>query len=422
VNPEICGGAREQTRGDVMRKRAATVEYSGKTRLRERGGGEGIRVGVISPLTGPWTAYGRAHLYGVKLAVEEINDAGGVLGQAVELVVADSQSDPSVAAEVARRLVLEGDAEFLVGTFNSLERNAVAWAISRLDRLLLYPTFYEGQSRETYPGTCNENVFMFGPNPEQQVLPHLAWMIREFGGRFFLVGSDYVWPRRTHGLVREWVRDLGGEVVGEAYLPLGTTEYGETLGQIREVGADVVLHAIAAYDSVAFRSEFRRMWDGGGPALWSINDEEITTARLGPAVSEREFASFDYFMGLAHVNNRRFLGKLRRRFGRGAMMSTVGVGMYNAARMLAVAIEKAGAADTARVREALRGLVFREAPQGEVWMRSEDNQLVGPSFLLRVRREWTRGEDIFEPVHCVGMADAAIPSAEVGGRLWSSWL
>jgi len=175
---------------------------------KSAGGGGGnsssgpIRVGVISPLSGAWTVYGKAHSAGFQLAVDEINAAGGSLGRKWELVVTDSKTEPQVVTEQANRLVREEKVDFLAGTFSSAERNAAAPVATQADKLLLYPTFYEGQSQKFYPGVCNPNVFMFGPEPSEQVWPHMEYIVKKHGGKFFMIGSDYVWPRETNRLTK----------------------------------------------------------------------------------------------------------------------------------------------------------------------------------------------------------------------------
>ncbi len=162
-----------------------------------------IRIGVISPLSGAWTVYGKAHSAGFELAVDEINAAGGTLGRQWEIVIADSKTEPQVVTEQANRLVREEKVDFLAGTFSSAERNAAAPVATQADKLLLYPTFYEGQSEKFYPGVCNPNVFMFGPEPSEQVWPHMEYMVKKHGGKFFMIGSDYVWPRETNRLTKQ---------------------------------------------------------------------------------------------------------------------------------------------------------------------------------------------------------------------------
>ncbi|MCW2696993.1 MAG: hypothetical protein JWR62_2078 [Modestobacter sp.] len=368
------------------------------------GGGGGqdgpIRVGVISPLSGAWTVYGKAHSAGFQMAVDELNAAGGTLGRQWEVVIADSRTEPQVVTEQANRLIREEQVDFLAGTFSSAERNAAAPVVTQADKLLLYPTFYEGQSQEFYPGVCNPNVFMFGPEPSEQVWPHLEYMIREHGGRFFMVGSDYVWPRETNRLTKQRLEELGGSVVGEVYIPFNTPQYGSLLGDIGRSGADVVFLSLTGSDTVNFRRQFAAAGMKQDFTVWTVDDEEAATSGVGPEATEGDYVSFDYFWSIDTPNNQKFREKVRSAYP-DVIMNTVGVAMYNAAHMAARAIEEAGEVSTDGIRSALAGMTFDQAPQGTLTMRAEDHQATLPSYLVRARPGWTSPDDMFEVVNQV---------------------
>lgn len=357
-----------------------------------------IRVGIISPITGAWTVYGRAHLSGFELAAEEINQSGGVLGRQIELVIGDSQTEPRIVVEQANRLIRQENVDFLAGTFSSAERNAAGPVVTGADKILLYPTWYEGQLQEYYPGVCNKNIFMFGPEPTQQVWPHMEHMVGEHGNKFFMIGSDYVWPRVTNKFTREKLEEMGGEVVAEVYIPFGTPQYESVLRDIRASGANIIFHSLTGSDTVNFHQQFAAAGMKQDFVIWTVDDEEVVTSGLGPEVSAGNYVSFDYFMSIEHPNNKAFLERFRAKYGADALVNTVGVGMYNAAHMAALALEKAGEVSTEALREGLKDLEFEHAPQGKVRMRAKDHQAVVPSYLVRVREGWTGVQDMFEEV------------------------
>ena len=359
---------------------------------------EAIRVGIISPLTGAWTVYGKAHIAGFELAVEQINAAGGVNGRPMELVVGDSKTEPRIVVEQATRLIRQENVDFLAGTFSSAERNAAGPVVQQSGKLLLYPTWYEGQSKEFFPGVCNKNIFMFGPEPSQQVWPHVEYVVKNHGKKFFLIGSDYAWPRETNKMFKEKFAEFGGEVVGEVYIPFNTPEYESVLRDIKSSGASVVFHSLTGSDTVNFRRQFVAAGMNKDIAIWTVDDEEVVTSGLGPEVSAGTYVSFDYFMSIDTPNNKTFLDALFKKFGNDMLMNTVGVGMYNAAHLLAQAIAKAGSTETDKVRDALRGSTFDKAPQGSLTMQAADHQAVLPSYLMKVRSGWTSVNDMFEQV------------------------
>ena len=129
------------------------------------------------------------HASGFELAVDEINARGGVLGRPMEVVLGDSRTEPRIVVEQANRLIRQERVDFLAGTFSSAERQAGAPVATQANKILLYPTFYEGQEGEYFPGVCNKNIFMFGPEPTQQVWPFMEYMMNKFGKKFFMIGS-----------------------------------------------------------------------------------------------------------------------------------------------------------------------------------------------------------------------------------------
>ena len=384
---------------------AAAAAVSAPTIIRSAAAADPIRIGVLSPVTGAWTVYGQAHSRGFELAVGEINAAGGVLGRPIEMILADYQTDQRLVVEQANRLLRQEKVDLLAGTFSSADRNAAGPVVKAADKILLYPTWYEGQIKDYYPGVCNPNIFMFGPEPTQQVWPFMEQMVKEHGKKFYMIGSDYAWPQVTNLFTKEKLQELGGEAVAEVYIPFNTPQYESVLREIREKKPDIIFHSLTGSDTVNFRQQFYASGMSKDFTLWTVDDEEVVTSGLGPEVSAGTYVSFDYFMTISHPNNKAFLDRYKAKYGPDALMNTVGVGMYNAAHMGAMAIAKAGKVETAAIRDALKELTFDKAPQGTVKMRGLDNQIVVPSYLMRVREGWTSVNDMFEEI-------ASVPSVE----------
>jgi urea transport system substrate-binding protein len=178
------------------------------------------------------------------------------------------------------------------------------------------------------------------------------------------------------------------------------------LRDIRKSGANSIFHSLTGSDTGNFRQQFAAAGMQLDFVLWTVDDEEVVTSGLGPAVSANTYVSFDYFMSIDTPNNKVFLEKFKAKFGKDALVNTVGVGMYNAAHMAAIAIKKAGEVSTKALRKNLKGVVFDKAPQGKVTMREIDNQAIVPSYLMKVRDNWTGVDDMFEKVQSF---DQAIP-------------
>ena len=174
--------------------------------------GPPIRVGLLHSLSGTMATSESAVVDGTLLAIEEIN-RGGVLGRRIEGVVADGMSDPAIFAREAERLIVREKVCTVFGCWTSASRKTVCPIFEKHDHLLIYPVQYEGLEE-------SPNIVYNGATPNQQILPAINWAYTDLGHKYFLVGSDYVFPRVAHAIIRDRVAALGGQVVGEEYGPL----------------------------------------------------------------------------------------------------------------------------------------------------------------------------------------------------------
>ncbi|MFB6107284.1 MAG: substrate-binding protein [Haloplanus sp.] len=392
--------SRAKRAGRVSRRRflQASVASAGVTALAGcSGGGPGgssgpVKVGVLSPLSGAWTVYGKAHRRGFELAMDEVNDNGGINGRDVKVIVEDTKTDPKTVTEKAQKVIRRDDVDVVAGTFSSASRNAAAPVVTQEDTVLLYPTFYEGQDQEKFPGTCNDLLFMFGIVPSQQAAPWMDYMTSEHGKKFYMVGSDYVWPHLTNKRVKQSLSDLGGEVVDEEYIPLGTSDFGAVLSRISNSDADVVFGTLTGTDTIAFAKQFYSRGLNEEFTYWTVDDEEFATQGKGPQAARGTYVSFDYFQTIDTDLNNKFVDKVKSKYGKETGMDTVGAAMYNAGHMFAKAANSAGSVKTDDVIGGLEGL-SHTGPQGDVTMRKKDHQMVLPSYLTKVPEDWSDPND-----------------------------
>jgi urea transport system substrate-binding protein len=342
--------------------------------------GPPIRVGVLHSQTGTMATSEEGPIQGALLAIDEINQAGGVLGRQIEPVLADGASDPETFAREAERLITEQRVRVLFGCWTSASRKMVKPVVERHNHLLVYPIQYEGLEQ-------SRNIIYIGATPHQSILPAVKWAYTDLGKRFFLVGSDYVFPRVAHALIQDQLADLGGEVVGEAYLPLGSEDVGPILDQIQRARPQVILNAINGDSNLAF---FRALRAAGitpeaTPTLsFSLSATELRS--LGTEVVRGDYASWNYHMDLPGERNARFVAAFQAKYGPQRLTSDPVECAYVGVHLWARAVARAGNDDPKAAVAALRGMDF-EAPEGRVWIDALTQHAWRVSRVLRIESD-----------------------------------
>src|SRR3954451_17223870 len=230
-----------------------------------------IKVGVITDQTGPLSFMGVANANIARLVIDDINAAGGLLGQRVELHVEDSETSDSAAEAAAIRLAKQ-DVDVVLGGIYSSARQAIKGpVVDQAKKLYIYPEQYEGQESDPL-------IFCTGPVPAQQVEPLMPWLMRETGAKkVYLPSADYIWPHVLNDKVREVVTANGGEIVGEDYYPLDHSDYSDTVANITSTGAEIVFNTIVPPGLTPFLEQLYNSGFSkrGGHVIGSYFDENF---------------------------------------------------------------------------------------------------------------------------------------------------
>ncbi len=267
-----------------------------------------VRVGILTSKSGPGAVYAMAAEYLAELAVDEVNGGGGVGGRRLELLVADDATDAAQAGAEAHRLLRAGcRAIFACTTSSSFA--AVRQAVGRTGVLLVHPVINEG-------GGQDDAVVRFGERPGAQVAALAGPLMKAAGGRrWYLVGQDYCWSHGAHTAARRALAELGGQVVGDTYTPLGTLDFERIIEQISGAGPDIVLSSLVGSDEVAFQ---RQCADAGlraqAKALSLVMDES-TYEHVGAAAAEGVVTALGYFQDAPAAGNADLVRRYRDRYG-----------------------------------------------------------------------------------------------------------
>ncbi|HEY1378047.1 MAG TPA: urea ABC transporter substrate-binding protein, partial [Gemmataceae bacterium] len=321
--------------------------------------GEPVKVGVLHSLTGTMTTSEAPVADAVQFAIDEVNHAGGVLGRPVMAVVTDGRSDEATFAREAERLISQDQVCAVFGCWTSASRKAVKRVVERHDHLLVYPVQFEGL--ETSP--C---IVYLGAAPNQQIFPALDWAATALKKkRFFLVGSDYVYPRAAHAIIRDRLARTGGEVVGEDYVPLGSTKVEAAVAAVVRAKPDMILNTINGDSNVAF---FRALRAAGvtsaAPPTLSFSISEQGLRSLTPAELDGDYAAWTYFESVDTPENAAFVRRFREDYPRDNITDPMETA-YMGVKLWAAAANEAQTTDPKRVRRALLNQRLA-GPGGEV--------------------------------------------------------
>jgi urea transport system substrate-binding protein len=343
---------------------AATALFAACTEEQGRDGGEPsgepIKMGALVPLTGFVGILGPPMENNAQLAVDDINEAGGVMGSPIELLVEDTASDPDTAVERARKLIQQDQVDVIVGVLTSAERWAVALSVTGpAEQIYINPTYYEG-------GICDPYFFNVGALPNQQIDTFIPWLIENRGAStFFLGGSDYAWPRGSFAAAKAAIEAGGGSVVAEEYSPLGNTDFSSTLRKIQAAGPDVVYPLYAGSDGITFMTQFVDFGLHNETLPASTAFSELIIDALPVEESTGWIASFEYFMTIDTPENQDFVQRYQERFGEDAIMDSIGQGMFTSVNLYAQGAEQAGSLEKDAVAEGMRQAEFDD-PKGHI--------------------------------------------------------
>ncbi len=328
-----------------------------------------VTVGILHSLTSFMAISEKTLVDTEKMAIDEINAAGGIEVDGkkykIEYIVEDGASDWPTFAEKSKKLIDQDKVPVVFGGWTSASRTTMKPVYESKDAFLYYPIQYEGQE-------CSKNIFYTGATPNQQSEPATVFMYTKSpaaGKPFYLVGSDYVFPRTSNTITKAQLEGLGGEVVGEEYIDLKSNEVRPIIVKIKKAlpKGGVIINTLNGAQNVAF---FKQIQDEGLTPengyyvmSYSIAEEEIST--IGPEFLAGHYGAWNYMMSIDTPASKKFAEDFKAKYGEDRVVADPQESAYNMVYLWKAAVEKAGTFDDNKVREALIGIKF-DAPQGPV--------------------------------------------------------
>ncbi len=335
----------------------------------ESAGEDTVTVGLLHSLTGSMAISEGSVRDAEVLAIEEINADGGVLGKQIKYIEEDGASEPSTFATKAEKLLGEDEVATVFGCWTSSSRKAVKQIFEDYDNLLWYPVQYEGME-------SSDNIVYMGAAPNQQIVPAIEYLLDQGYKKFFLIGSDYVFPRTANMIINAQIEASdGAQVVGEEYAAMDQTEFSSIISKIEQAQPDVIINTLNGTGNVSF---FKQMADRNITSddimsmSFSIAEEEVAT--IGADILKGNLVSWNYYQTTDTEKNKEFVEAYKAKYGEDRVTSDPAEAAYDAVYMWKAACEKAGSFDTDDVREALGGLSI-DAPEGTITVNAENQHL-----------------------------------------------
>jgi urea transport system substrate-binding protein len=323
-----------------------------------------VTVGILHSLTGTMAISETGAQEAEKLAIKQINESGGILGRQIKIIQEDGASDWPTFAEKSKKLLVRDKVAAVFGAWTSASRKAVLPVFEKENGLLYYPTFYEGLEQ-------SKNVIYTGQEATQQILDGLNWVAKEKKAKtFYLIGSDYIWPRTSMKIARKHIENvLGGKVVGEEYKPLGNTQFGSVINKIRLKKPDVIYAAVVGGSNVAWFKQLKAAGiNSQKQTLLTISVTEDEVLGIGGENLEGFYSIMKYFQSQDNENNKKFVAAFKEMWGDDSVIGDVTQAAYLGPWLWKAAVERAGSFDVDKVvAESEKGdIELTTAPEGYV--------------------------------------------------------
>jgi urea transport system substrate-binding protein len=345
--------------------------------LRAAAQDQPIRVGAIIPFTGIETHNGLSMQYGLEIAAEEINAAGGLAGRQVEVLMEDDGGDVGRGVRAAQKFVGQDQVDFINGTLTSSVRTAVFEELKKSETLFLNPTYYEG-------GLCAPWYFSSGATPNQGIEPMAAFAIEHLGKSFYFVASDYIWGTGSVAAAIPAVEANGGTVVGEEYVPFGTSDFTAVINRIKEAAPEVIFPFVAGQDGITFLKQLSDFGVRQNVQICADSIDELIVPALSPEVAAGIVNSSTYYMMLPNEANQAFLATMREKYGEDALIGSFGMNMYNNMKLVEAACEGLDEWSQDAVIERLREATF-DGPSGPITTDPENQHMVQNAYIATIQ-------------------------------------
>ncbi len=384
------------------------------------------KIGILHSLSGNMAGSEKPLVDAALFAIDEINSKGGVLGRLIEPIIEDGASDPAIFIEKANKLIKKDKITTIFGCWTSFARKAIKPIIEKSNSLLWYPVQYEGLE-------CSPNIVYTGSCLNQQIDPAVKWLVKNQKKRFFLLGSNYVFPRTANKFIKAQLKEENCQVLAEEYKPLGANDFTDIISKIKKVQPDVIFNTLNGDSNFSFYKQYHKA---------GISYKEIPIMAVNVAEGEVQemkesaqghYACWSYFQSLDTPENKRFVSSFKRKYGSNRVTSDPIETAYSQLFLWKQTVETANSFNVTELRKNIFGQCY-ESPGGQIRIES-NNHVMKNAHIGKILPAgqfeiiWSSEKQI-KPMPWLGLEEANLPNSklvidllsEVSEGIQYSWL
>jgi len=343
---------------------------------------EAIKVGVLEDQSGDFVVPVIGKVHALQLAAEEINAGGGIAGRPLELVIYDTQSDNTRFQEFTRRAIQRDKVDVIFAGFSSASREAYRPIVNQFDGFAFYNNQYEG-------GVCDANMVITGAVPEQQFSTLIPWMMENYGKKVYTIAADYNFGQISAEWVRNIVKEGGGEMVGEEFIPLGVSQFSQTIQNIQTAKPDFVVTLLVGTAQASYYEQ---------AASANLNLPMASSVNVGQGYEHKRFTppslanmhvTTNYIEEVDTPESKAFIEKFRAKFPNEPYINQEAANSYIGLNLYKQMVERANGSTN---REDLRKIIAEgdvcfDGPSGNVCLDPKSQHMSHTIYLAKVEAD-----------------------------------
>ncbi|OUR79640.1 urea ABC transporter [Alphaproteobacteria bacterium 46_93_T64] len=340
-----------------------------------------IKFGSILDTSGIFDAYGKPMDMAARLAIDEINEAGGLNGASIDVTAYDTQSNMALYTQFGQKLVRQDKVDVVHGGILSASREAIRQTMRKSKTLYFYNVLYEG-------GVCDRNIFITGVTPSQQVEVLVPHAIKKWGKKIYVLAADYNYGQITANWIKKYAADAGAEVIAVDFFPLDVADFGSTIAKIQTAKPDMIVSVLVGGAHLSFY----RQWAAAGmnkkipmasTTLGVGNEHKVLTADEGDGI----LVAYNYSPELKSPANTKFLQGWTKKFGDTSLIHEIAVSNYQGVHLWAEAVRRAGSTDRTKVTEALETGLSIKGPGGLVTIDPQTHHAILDVHVMEIKNQ-----------------------------------